>query len=90
MVKVSIVQALADCLETLRQGPDLNVALERYPEYRAQLEALLEVASLIRPLAEEVAPSLTLRESIWARLLELQDEPAPSPLGLGSEPSEAY
>jgi hypothetical protein len=33
MAKVSIVQALADCLETLRQGSDLDVALERYPEY---------------------------------------------------------
>jgi hypothetical protein len=90
MVKVSIVQALTDCLETLCRGSDLNVALERYPEYRAQLEALLEVVSLIRPLAEDVAPSPTMRESIWARLLELQDEPAPSHFHAAGEASEAY
>jgi hypothetical protein len=82
------VQALADCLETLRQGSDLDVALERYPEYRAQLKALLEVASLIQPLAEDVAPSPALQESIWARLLELQDEPAPSLFHAGDEASE--
>jgi hypothetical protein len=74
----SIVQALADCLETLRQDSDLEVALDRCPEYRAQLKALLEVASLIHPLADDVAPSPALREGIWARLLKLQDEPAPS------------
>jgi hypothetical protein len=90
MVKVSIVQALTDCLETLRQGSDLNGALERYPEYRTQLKALLEVVSLIRPLPEDVAPSPTMRESIWARLLELQDEPAPSLFHAGGEASEAY
>jgi hypothetical protein len=84
------VQALADCLETLRQGSDLNAALERCPEYRAQLKALLEVASLIRPLAEDVAPSPAMRESIWARLLELQDEPTPSLFHAGGEASEAY
>ena len=87
---LSIVQALTDCLETLRQGSDLDAALEGYPEYRAQLKALLEVASLIRPLAENVEPSPAMRESIWARLLELQDEPTPSLFHAGDEPSEAY
>ena len=79
----SIVQALADCLETLRQGSDLEMALGRYPEYRAQLKALLEVASLIRLLAEDATLSPALRESIWARLLELREGPNPSPLGCG-------
>ena len=87
---VSIVQALADCLETLRQGSDLALTLERSPENRAQLKALLEVASLIRPLAENVAPSPAMRESIWARLLELQEKPTPSPFHAGGEASEAY
>jgi len=87
---VSIVQALADCLETLRQGSDLNVALERYPEYRAQLKALLEVASLIRPLAEDVAPPSALRESIRAHLRELRGEPTPPGFHAGGEPSGAY
>jgi hypothetical protein len=87
---VSIVQALADCLESLRQGSDVDVVLEGHRECRAQLKALLEVASLIRPLAENVAPSPAMRESIWARLLELQDEPTPTPFHTGGEPSEAY
>jgi len=89
MAKANIVQALADCLETLHQGLDLNVALERYQEYSAQLKALMEVASLIRPLAEDVEPSPAMRESIWARLLELQDEPAPSFFHAGGEAPEA-
>jgi len=87
---VSIVQALADCLETLRQGSGLEAALGRYPEHSAQLKALLEVASLIHPLAENVAPSPAMRESIWARLLELQDKPTPSLFHAGDNPSEAY
>jgi hypothetical protein len=86
----SIVQALADCLERLRLGSGADVALEGHPQYRAQLKALLEVAALIRPLAENVAPSPAMRESIWARLLELQDEPTPSLFYAGGEPSEAY
>jgi hypothetical protein len=75
------VQALADCLEALRQGSDLDRALQRYPEYRTQLEALLKVASLIRPLAEDVAPSPAAREDIRALLLGLQA------LAPGMEPS---
>jgi hypothetical protein len=84
------VQALADCLESLRQGSNVDVVLEGHREYCAQLKALLEVASLIHPLAENVAPSPAMRESIWARLLELQDEPTPSLFHEGGEPSEAY
>jgi hypothetical protein len=88
---VSIVEALADCLETMRQGSDLDLdkALEKYPEYRAQLRALLEVASLIRPLAAEVTPSPRLREAIRARLLELGLRIDPSLLDAGGEPSGA-
>jgi hypothetical protein len=67
------VQALADCLESMRRGADPDAALERCPEYRAQLKALLDVVSLIRPLAEDVTPSRACRESIRARLVELRD-----------------
>jgi hypothetical protein len=86
---VSIVEALADCLETMRQGWDLDVALEKYPEYRAQLRALLEVASLIHPLAADVTPSPSLRRSIRARLLEMELRIDPSLLDAGGEPSGA-
>jgi len=82
------VQALTDCLETLRQGSNVDAALAGYPEYRAQLKTLLEVASLIHPLTENVSPSPAMRESIWARLLELQDQPTPSLFHAGGEPSE--
>jgi hypothetical protein len=83
------VEALADCLETMRQGSDLDVALEKYPEYRAELRALLEMASLIRPLGEEVTPSPSLREAIRARLLELGLRVDPSLFDAEGEPSGA-
>ena len=67
---VSIVEALADCLETMRRGPDLESCLERYPEYRTQLQALLAVASLIRPLPEDVVPSPDFTEATRSRILE--------------------
>lgn len=83
---VSIVEALADCLETMRQGSDLDVALEKYPEYRTQLRALLEVASLIRPLAADVTPSPSLREAIRAHLLGLGEKVDPSLFDAEGEP----
>ena len=87
---VSIVEALAYCLEAMRQGWDLDVALEKYPEYRAQLRALLEVASLIRPLAADVTPSPRLREAIRARLLEMGEGIDPSRFDAGGEPLGTY
>jgi hypothetical protein len=81
------VQALADCLEAMRRGADLDLALESYPEHRSQLKVLLEVASLIHPLADDVAPSPATREDIRARLLELPETSSSSPLGPGMEPS---
>jgi len=86
---VSIVQALADCLETIREGSDAEVALEGHREYRAQLKALLEVAALIRPLAQDVAPSPALREAIRVRLAELRRQPHPWLFSSGGEPSGA-
>lgn len=71
MALVSIVEALADCLETLRLEGDLQTCLERYPEYQVELQALLEVASLIRPLPDDVLPSPEFREATRSRILEL-------------------
>jgi hypothetical protein len=74
----------------MRRGADLDLALESYPEYRSQLKALLEVASLIHPLSEDVVPSPATREDIRALLLELPETSSSSPLGPGMEPSEAF
>jgi len=69
------VEALADCLETMRRGSDLEACLERYPEYSVQLQALLEVAALIRPLPDDVVPSRAFRESTRSRILEVESVP---------------
>ena len=65
----SIVEALADCLETMRRGAGLEAALEQYPEHRLQLKALLEVATLIRPLPEDVVPSHAFRAVVKSHIL---------------------
>ena len=82
----SVVQALADCLEAMRRGSDLDEALEKYPGYRARLTPLLEVVCLIHPLADDVTPSSASREGIMARLRELRARPALSPPEGGGEP----
>jgi hypothetical protein len=89
MTNASLVEALAACLEAMRQGASLETALGKYPEYRAQLRALLEVASLIRPLAKDVVPSPALRKAIRACLTELRQQPDPPLFDTGGEPSEA-
>lgn len=70
----SIVEALADCLEAMREGEELAACLEMYSQYRAELEPLLEIASLIRPLAPEVAPSPAFREQTRERLHKGPDD----------------
>ncbi len=70
----SIVEALADCLEAMRRGEQMEACLEMYPEYRAELKPLLEVASLIAPLPPEIVPSPIFREYTRAQLLERPDE----------------
>ena len=82
------MEALADCLETMRRGADLEAVLERYPEYRLQLKALLEVAALIRPLPEDVVPSPLFREVTKSRILEAGG--APGWYRPGEDPSETY
>jgi hypothetical protein len=64
------VEALADCLESMRRGEaDMDTCLDRYPEHRGQLQALLEVASLIRPLPEDVVPSPNFRDQARQRIV---------------------
>lgn len=70
MAEAEIVRALAECLEALRHGEaDVQACLERYPEHRAELEALLEVARLIPSLPISVTPSPPFRERTrrWLR-----------------------
>jgi hypothetical protein len=81
MANVSIVEALADSLEAMRQGRDIEACLERYPEYRSELKALLQVASLIRPLPENVAPSPDFREATRSRITDADGMPDSYHLG---------
>ena len=65
-----LIDALAECLEALRQGEtDLQACLERHAPYRTELEALLDVVRLIPHLAEEILPSPAFRERTRRRLL---------------------
>ncbi len=85
-----LIDALAECLEALRQGEaDLQACLERHAPYRTELEALLDVARLIPHLAEKIRPSPAFRERTRRRLLGRPDGNPPSS-GLewrGADPS---
>ncbi|MGD0114953.1 MAG: hypothetical protein ABSC13_02970 [Dehalococcoidia bacterium] len=65
-----IVEALADCLEAMRQGEDMEICLVMYPQYRTELTALLQIASLLRPLPPEIAPSFAFKERTKVQILE--------------------
>lgn len=77
-----LVEALAACLEALREGVDaLEACLSRYPRYRSQLEALLEVVRLIPRLPKEVAPSASFRERTRRWVLRFDgDSPGAAPV----------
>jgi len=65
-----LIEALAECLEALRQGEtELQACLERHAPYRSELEALLEVAQLIPRLPEDLVPSPLFRERTRRRLV---------------------
>ena len=67
-----LVEALAECLEALREGePAVEACLRRYPDYEEQLRALLEVVRLIPRLPREVTPSERFREQTRAWVLRL-------------------
>ena len=65
-----IIEALADCLEAMRQGEDMEACLAMYVQYRAQLRPLLQIASLLRPLPPEIAPSLMFKERTRVEILQ--------------------
>ena len=48
---VTIDEALAECLEALAEGNDLEACLEKYAGYRDELEALMEVARRLEPFS---------------------------------------
>jgi hypothetical protein len=73
-----IVEALADCLEAMRQGEDMEACLAMYPQYRAELRPLLQIASLLRPLPPEIAPSLLFKERTRVQILERPSQDATS------------
>jgi hypothetical protein len=66
----SIVEALADCLEAMRRGEDMEACLTMYPHYQEELRALLKVAAMIRPLPPEAVPSAAFQQDTRGRLLE--------------------
>lgn len=69
-----IVEALADCLEAMRGGVEMEACLAMFPEYRAELRPLLQIASLLRPLPPEIAPSPVFKERTRVQILERDDE----------------
>ncbi len=65
-----IEDALADCLESFLKGQaNLEACLERYPKYKDELSKLLEVASRLPHLSQDVEPELEWRERTKAALL---------------------
>jgi hypothetical protein len=66
----SIIEALADCLEAMRGGVEMEACLAMYPDYRAGLKPLLQIASLLRPLPPEITPSPVFKERTRVQILE--------------------
>jgi hypothetical protein len=83
MADAAFIEALANCLEAQRQGePALRACLERYPQFRLELEELLRVARLIPTLPPRSTPSAAFRERTRRRLLS-RPNGRPSPADLG-------
>lgn len=81
MAEADIVEALAECLEAQRRGEAaVQACLARYPLFRTELEALLEVAALIPRLDDEPGPSAAFRERARRLILEQPGRPS-DPLG---------
>ena len=47
-----VADALAECLDLVRSGNDIELCLGRYPRYKHELLPLIEVALKIRPLSQ--------------------------------------
>ena len=54
----------------MRQGEDMEICLVMYPQYHTELTALLQIASLLRPLPPEIAPSFAFKERTKVQILE--------------------
>jgi hypothetical protein len=76
----SIVEALANCLESMRQGMEMEACLAMYREYRAELTPLLQIASLLRPLPPEIAPSPVFKERTRVEILGRREGQDSAPL----------
>ncbi len=77
----SLADALAECLEAIREGQDLDEVLERYPAERAELVSLLEIAAKIVPPTSGDYPTEMQVKKLIERLLEeqhLAEDPAGS------------
>ncbi len=59
MATITLSHALADCLDSIREGESLKACLNRYPEHRERLRPLLEVAQTLHreECQEEATPS---------------------------------
>ncbi|HZS02281.1 MAG TPA: DUF5667 domain-containing protein, partial [Chloroflexota bacterium] len=72
-----LAEALEACLRALEAGEPLPAVLERYPEQRAALEALLPVARAVRAVPPPPGPSDETRQVIRGRLMARLDSGAP-------------
>lgn len=57
MATTTLSHALADCLDSLREGEPLEACLNRYPQHRETLRPLLEIAQALA--AHQHEPSLS-------------------------------
>ncbi len=57
MAAITLSHALADCLESLKVGIQLEACLDKYPEYRERLRPLLEVAQRLETPQADPKPS---------------------------------
>ena len=66
----SIEDALAECLEAIESGKaDILTAVQKYPEYREELIALLEMAERVRSLRAIVKLPQTAAQKLEERIL---------------------
>ncbi len=57
MAATTLSHALADCLESLKVGIQLEACLDKYPVYRERLRPLLEVAQRLDAPQPDPRPS---------------------------------
>ncbi len=78
---IEMANALAECLEAARRGPEaLRETLDRYPaEWQEELALLVQLAISIPAASEESAPSVEWRartKDYLLRKIQGQDKPA--------------